>query len=170
MTARVVDNDGIGSVTLYHRYEGTAAFTTAPMTDNGSGDDKIAGDGIYTAAIRGSASGQMRAFYIDASDGTATTRFPTKLEPSAEVPERTCLVRVGDTRRRSRLANYRIWMSDDVVNAFRSRPNLSNELLDCTFVYNDTDVFYNCGIRLRGSPFLRSGSGRDPRDRYGFRI
>jgi len=170
VTARVADNDGVKSVTLNYRYEGTTAFTAAPMTDDGAGDDKIAGDGIYTAAIRGSASGQMRAFFVTASDGTATTRFPTKLEPSADVPERTCLIRVGDPAASSRVATYRVWMSDAVVNAFRSRPNLSNELLDCTFVYNDTDVLYNCGIRLRGSPFLRSGSNRDPRDRYAYRI
>jgi hypothetical protein len=54
------------------------------------------------------------------------------------VPERTCLVRVGDTLVSTRMATYRVWMSDDVVNTFRSRPNLSNELMDCTFVYNDT--------------------------------
>jgi spore coat protein CotH len=39
-------------------------------------------------------------------------------------------------------------------------------------VYNETDVFYNCRIRHRGSPFLRNGSGREPypADRHGFRI
>jgi hypothetical protein len=140
------------------------------MRDDGAGDDPVAGDGLYTAAIRGAAGNTLRAFYLEASDGAAVTRFPTKLEPSADVPERTCLVRVGDTPVSTALAVYRIWMSDDVVSAFRSRPNLSNELLDCTFVYNDSEVFYNCGIRYRGSPFLRSGSGRDPRERYAYRI
>jgi hypothetical protein len=42
--------------------------------------------------------------------------------------------------------------------------------MDCTFVYNDTEVFYNAQIRFRGSPFIRSGSGRDPRSRYAYRI
>ncbi|MHC4170862.1 MAG: hypothetical protein ACYSWQ_28325, partial [Planctomycetota bacterium] len=85
------------------------------------------------------------------------------LESSADVPERTCLVRVGDTILTTRFATYRIWLSDDVIDTFRTRPNLSNELMDCTFVYNDTEVFYNAQIRFRGSPFIRSGSGRDPR-------
>jgi len=94
------------------------------------------------------------------------------LEPTAEVPERTCLIRVGDTLLNTRLATYRLWLSDDVVNTFRSRPNLSNELLDCTFVYNDREVFYNCGLRHRGSPWLRSGTGRSPSpgDARGYRI
>jgi len=168
--ARVADNDGVDSVILYYRSEGQGGFTGRPMLDDASGDDLIDGDGIFTATIPGASSGTMRAFYIEASDGSASTRFPTKLEPSADVPERTCLVRVGDTLVNTQFATYRIWLSDEVINTFRSRPNLSNELMDCTFVYNDSEVFYNVGIRFRGSPFLRSGSGRDPRDRYAYRI
>jgi hypothetical protein len=114
----------------------------------------------------------MLAFYISAFDGSAFTRFPTMLQPSADVPERTCLVRISDTLASTRFATYRVWMSNDVVSTFQSRPTLSNELMDCTFVYNNTEVFYNCGIRHRGSPFLRSGSNRSPypADTHGFRI
>jgi spore coat protein H len=112
----------------------------------------------------------MRAFYIEASDGSASMRFPTLLDPTADVPERTCLVRVGDTSLSTRFATYHIWLSDAVISTFRSRVNLSNELMDCTFVYNNTDVFYNVRIRFRGSPFIRSGSNRNPLDRYAYRI
>jgi hypothetical protein len=174
VTARVTDSDGVRSVTLNYRSEGTTTFSTASMTDDGTGSDKVAGDGIYTAAVPGASAGTMRAFYLTASDGLVSTRFPTKLEPSAEAPERTCLVRVGDGAASTRVNTYRVWMSNDVMNAFRSRSNLSNELLDCTFVYNDADVFYNAGIRLHGSPFLRSGANADPRGsnskHYAFRI
>lgn len=170
VTARVIDNDGVRSVRLYYRSEGTITFTSVLMRDDGAGGDAIGGDSIFTATIPGASNGTMRAFYIEASDRSASTRFPTLLDPSADVPERTCLVRVGDTALRTRFATYRIWLSDEVINTFRSRPNLSNELMDCTFVYNDTEVFYNARIRFRGSPFLRSGSGRDPRGRYAYRI
>jgi hypothetical protein len=170
VTARVKDNDGVTSVWLRYRSEGNASFTRAPMTDDGSGSDSIAGDGLFTAAIPGASARTMRAFYIEASDGSAVTRFPTRLQPTAEVPERTCLVRVGDTPLTTRFATYRIWLSNDVIAAFQSRPNLSNELLDCTFVYNDTDVFYNASLRYRGSPFIRSGSGQNPLGREAYRI
>ncbi len=170
VTARVLDEDGVGTVILYHRSEGSTTFSSIAMVDDGSGDDAVAGDHVYTATITGVSTGTIRAFYIEASDGASVTRFPTKLEPSAEVPDRTCLIRIGDTKIASQLANYRIWMSSDVVDAFRSRSSLSNELLDCTFVYNDSEVFYNCGIRLRGSPFIRPGSGNAPQDRLGIRI
>ena len=170
VTARVTDNDGVGTVTLFYRSEGSGVLRSMPMVDNGSGYDPIGGDGIYTASIPGASGGIMLAFYIEASDGSASTRFPTKLDPSADVPDRTCLVRVGDSRPNTRLATYRIWLSDDVINTFRSRPNLSNELMDCTFVYNNSEVFYNVGIRFRGSPFLRPGAYWNPIDRHAYRI
>jgi hypothetical protein len=170
VTARVTDSDGVGSVRLYYRSEGTNTFTNVLMADDGSGDDLIGGDSVFTATIPGAPSGTMRAFYVLANDGSVSTRFPTRLESTADVPERTCLVRVGDSMLHTRFANYRIWLSDDVINTFRSRPNLSNELLDCTFVFNDEEVFYNARLRYRGSPFIRSGFGRDPRDRYAYRI
>jgi len=83
------------------------------------------------------------------------------LQPSSDrefVPERTCLVRVGDRSGSAVFDTYRIWFSEDVINVFTNRQNLSNELMDCTFVFNDTEVFYNAHIRWRGSPFLRSGN------------
>jgi hypothetical protein len=171
VTAQVTDIDDVNSVMLYYRSEGTSTFTSTSMVDDGSGDDLIDGDSIYTAIIPGASAGTMRAFYIVALDkGMESTRFPTELDPTADVPNRTCLVRVGDSMLTSHFANYRVWMSNDVLSTFTSRPNLSNELMDCTFVYNDTEVFYNVRIRFRGSPFIRSGCCRDPRSRYAYRI
>jgi len=170
VTARVTDNDGVAWVRLYYRSEGASSFSNTLMRDNGSSGDAVAGDSLYTARIPAATGGTMRAFYIVASDGSATTRFPTPLPSTADVPDRTCLVRVGDAQVTSPFKTYRVWLSNDVIAAFTSRPNLSNELMDCTFVYNDQEVFYNTKIRFRGSPFIRSGSGRNPTGRYAFRI
>lgn len=172
VTAYITDNGNVSSATLYYRSEGSAGFSALAMADNGSGNDLISQDSIYTATIPGTAAGRMRAFYIVASDGAASTRFPTVLQSSADVPDRTCLVRIGDTAVQSEFAVYHAWMSNAVISTFQSRPNLSNERMDCTFVYNDTDIFYNAHIRLRGSPFLRNGTGRlpYPSDRTGMRI
>jgi len=172
VTARVTDVDGVQGVTLNYRSEGSSGFINTAMVDDGTGDDVVAGDGLYTGTIPGASGGTMRAFYITAIDQSDVTRFPTLLAPSSEVPERTCLVRVSDTLLNTQFATYRLWISEDVMDAFRSRTNLSNQLMDCTFVYNDTEVFYNCGLRHRGSPWLRSGSGERPTpgDRNGFRI
>ena len=171
--ARVTDNDDVGIVTLYYRSETSSGFTSTTMVDNGTGNDLVAGDSIYSGTIPGASNGTMRAFYIVASDlgsPVASTQFPSLLQSTADVPDRTCLVRVGDTLINSPFAAYRIWLSNDVIDIFRSRANLSNELMDCTFVYNDTEVFYNTRIRFRGSPWLRPGSGWSPRDRHAYRI
>ena len=171
VTARVTDNTGVAWVTLLYRSEGTAGFTSATMNRQRrpTATPSPATESI-PAQIPGAPAGTMRAFYIVASDGVTLTRFPTVLEPSADVPDRTCLVRVGDTPATGPFATYRVWMSNGVITAFPSRPNLSNELMDCTFVYNDKDVFYNASFRRRGSPFLRSGYGGDPRGRIAMRL
>ncbi len=169
VTARLTDSDGVVAAMLAYQSEGQTDQAAAYMADDGSGDDLIAGDGIFTATIPGAPGGTMRSFYVTAFDGITITRFPT-LDRTGDVPNRTCLVRVGDSQLSTHFATYRIWLSDATIDVFRSRANLSNELLDCTFVYNDTEVFYNVGFRLRGSPWLRPGSGWDPRDRHAFRL
>ncbi|MBN1360571.1 MAG: lamin tail domain-containing protein [Sedimentisphaerales bacterium] len=169
VTARITDDDGVIAAMLAFQSEGQADQDAAYLVDDGTGDDAIAGDGVYTATIPGAAGGTMRSFYLTAFDGAIITRFPTT-DPTADVPNRTCLVRVGDAQLSTQFATYRIWLSDATINVFRSRTNLSNELTDCTFVYNDTEVFYNVGFRLRGSPWLRPGSGWDPRDRHAYRL
>ncbi len=169
VTAQVTDAEPLGPVRLFYRSEG-GSFTSQAMADDGTGHDAIAGDHLFTGSIPGASSGTMRAFYIEAMGPEESTRFPARLSPSAELPNRTCLVRVGDSAVNTQCATYRVWMSNDAVNAFESRPTLSNELMDCTFVYNDTDVFYSTRLRFRGSPFLRSGFGRNPQSRSGYRI
>lgn len=169
VTARITDHDGVVAAMIVYQSEGQADQDAASLADDGSGDDLVAGDGIFTATIPGAPGGTMRSFYLTAFDGTAVTQFPA-VDPTADVPTRTCLVRVGDAQLSTQFATYRIWLSDATINVFRNRTNLSNELLDCTFVYNDSEVFYNVGFRLRGSPWLRPGTGWDPRDRHAYRL
>ncbi len=170
VTARITDVDGIQTVALEYRSEGASQFSYTGMVDNGQGKDQVGADGIYTGVIPPAGSGTMRAFRIHASDGSAAALFPTALPASTDVADRTCLVRINDTAVDSEFARYRIWLSNDVISTFQSRPNLSNELMDCTFVYNETNVFYNTKIRLRGSPFLRGGFGLNPVNGRGLRI
>jgi len=170
VTAQVTDRHGVNSVTLWYGSEENSALTPMTMMDNGQGPDTLAGDATYSATIPGDRQGALVQFYVEASDSLLSSRFPTRLPSSAEVPNRTCLIRFQDTTANTSLATYRVWLSDEVINTFQNRSNLSNELLDCTFVYNDSEVFYNAGIRFRGSPWLRPGSRRDPRDRYAYRI
>ena len=49
VTAQVTDTDGVFMVVLNYRTEGSGGFANVPMVDDGSDDDLIPGDGIYTS-------------------------------------------------------------------------------------------------------------------------
>jgi hypothetical protein len=170
VTTRVVASGSMSTVRLSYKSEGDATSTGVYMVDDGSGDDQVAGDGVYTATMPGAAAGAMRSFNIQAFDGSNVTSYPPSVESSPKAISPRCVVRVGDTAVTTTFATYRIWLSDASIHAFKTRASLSNELTPCTFVYNDTEVFYNAQIRFRASPFLRNGTGWDPRDRHAYRL
>src|SRR5262249_54389679 len=46
VTARVHDNDGLGSLTLFYRVDPSTSYSSVTMKDDGTGGDVIANDGI----------------------------------------------------------------------------------------------------------------------------
>src|SRR6185295_1116596 len=119
-------------------------------TDNGQGCDAVAGDGIFTAPIPGQAADKLVAFRVEATDlfaPAASTTFPN------DAPVRECLVRVGETQPAGGFGAYRLWMTAATVNTWATREKLSNEDLDCTFVYGNTRAIYNAGAHYSGSPY-----------------
>ena len=153
VTARVHDPDGISSFRLYYRVDPSTSYTPLNMTDDGNGGDAFANDGIYSATIPGQASGTLIAFYLEARDqaGSAATLFPK----NATADE--CLIRFGETQPTGSIQTYRIWMTQATLNRWASRPKLSNNKLDVTFVYNDQRIIYNAKAGYKGSPFISSG-------------
>jgi len=156
VTARVNDPDGIATVNLRYRVEPANTVTTVPMTDNGSGGDAVAGDGIYTATVSGLGVGGMIAFHVTATDTpAASSTFPANVVLPPAAPTRECLVRWGETTPFGTFGVYRIWMTQTNVNQWQVRDSLSNEAQDGTFVYGSWRAIYNAGARYRGSPFIR---------------
>jgi len=148
VTARVHDPDGLASVALNYRVDPATTYSTSPMTDNGTGGDTIAGDGIYSATIPGQPGATLVAFYVQATDSRgATTTFPN------DAPARQCLVRFGDPMPTSSFGIYRQWFTQSVVSNWFNRPVLSNEDLDGTFVYGNFRAIYNFGSHFAGSPY-----------------
>ncbi len=150
VTARVQDSDGVAGLDLVYRLDPGANWIHAPMLDDGTLGDEAAGDGCYSARIPGQAGGVTVAFYLEARDGSSDgthARFPD------DAPARECLVRFGEAKPVSSFGTYRLWLSTATVNAWKSRPVLSNEDLDGTFVYGNERVVYNMGARLTGSPW-----------------
>jgi len=158
--------DGVSSVQLSYRVEPSATVTTLDMNDAGADGDSFAGDGVWTSTIPKQSTGKLVAFWITAQDGAgAENTFPS------DAPARTALYRVGEPNPATELDAYHVWMPAATVQALTNAPKMGNELFDITFVYNNTQVFYNAKLRYRGSPFIRAAPPTDPvGGRYAYRI
>jgi regulation of enolase protein 1 (concanavalin A-like superfamily) len=152
VTANVSDPDGVQNLTLYYRLDPETSYTAVPMKDDGNGGDAIAGDGIYSATIPGQATNQIAAFYISATDSNSTaTRFPA-LRPQDNEPVRECVVMFGDGNPGGSFGVYHLWITQTNVTRWASLSDLSNEMIDGTFV-NNNRVIYNMQGRFAGSPY-----------------
>ena len=148
VSARAVDPDGIGSVTLRYRLDPGTTYTTVPMLDNGTGGDALAGDGLYSATLPALGSGVLVAFQVHATDSRgAAAQFP---EPA---PGRECLVRWGESPVGGTLGSYRLWLTSSNITFWTNREKNANDPVDATFVYGNTRAFYNVDTLYSGSPF-----------------
>ena len=147
VSARVDDSDGVEAVLLHYR-EGDDDWTTVEMTGS---------DGDYQGTIPGHDRNDVIQFYVEAMDSEGQAR----LWP-VEGPASGAYVRVDSLLADSRgKRGFRINMRASEGSALhRARDILSNDRYPCTVIGNETDVFYNCGVRLRGSMFSR-GNGAD---------
>ncbi|HXG47675.1 MAG TPA: lamin tail domain-containing protein, partial [Methylomirabilota bacterium] len=146
VSARVSDPDGLATLVLHYRLDPNTNFTAVSMSYSGAG--------YYSASIPGQPAGTLIAYYLEAHDNFAprgSARFP------ADAPERECLIRVGDTVQSGNLGVYRVWMTQRTVDRWSAREKLSNDPLDCTFVYGGTRVVYNIGGQYGGSPYHAPG-------------
>ncbi|RIK81458.1 MAG: hypothetical protein DCC68_08570 [Planctomycetota bacterium] len=152
VSVRAADPDGIGNLTLRYAIAG-GAFANAAMTHQGNGR--------YTGTIPGQAAGVLAQFYVQGQDALgATSTFPS------DGPNSRALVRWNDGQASTGLAtNFRILMTQADTDLMHLSTNvLSNERLGATIIYNESEIFYDAGVRLKGS-FV----GRDV-SRVGFNI
>lgn len=77
----------------------------------------------------------------------------------AGVPDQKALILVGDTAAPGVFGNYKVWLNAANSSYWSSRPKMSNETIDCTFVYGGFRVVHNAGIRMRGSGWIRPRFG-----------
>lgn len=152
VSARIDDPQGLNVATLRYRIDPSPATVAVPMRDDGTGADRVAADGIYSAQIPGQPAGALVAFYVLASDTQGTVAlFPIG------APARECLVRVGETQPAGQLPIYRIWMTQATLNTWNTRSKLNNTPLDITFVLGNERVIYNASGLYAGSPYIAPG-------------
>jgi len=151
--ARVYDPDGVTSAVVYFKADADPAYIRVVMRDDGTGGDLVAGDGIYAATIPPRAAGQNVAFYLAATDCRgAVNTCPTDISRPADY-------RVESGAWSSNFPRYRVVMTAAELNNLFNRPHLSNDPVNCTFVFDEKEVYYNCGVVFTGSPYGRGGGG-----------
>jgi hypothetical protein len=151
------DPDGMGAVTLFYSVNG-AAFTSVAMSNLGAGK--------YTGTIPGQAAGAKVQFYVRAADGLGAFGYAPPLGASSRA-----IIPWDDGQARLTLNgvqpnNVRVVMTDaDITTLFTVTNVMSNDRLPCTVIWNERDVYYDCGIHLHGSE-----RGRDQPTRVSFNV
>ena len=169
VSIQVSDPDGISSVTLYYKPDRakqssshikarsllsvtSSVYQEIPMVlDIGKNN----GYYQYRARIPAHSAHQTVAFYIQATDKNGTIgTWPRDIRAPA-------LYRIEQSRDRFKpeLASYRIVMQEDDVQEMERRPSLSNQMMNATFIFNETDIYYQVGCRWTGSPYRRGRGG-----------
>ena len=74
-------------------------------------------------------------------------------------PESRAMIQVDDGQSSSTIQNFRVIMTNrDSSTMHNSNEILSNHRYGCTIITNEKNIYYDCGVRLRGSMFSRNSS------------
>jgi hypothetical protein len=146
ISVAVQDANGVGSVELHWRKDGSS-WNTAPMAPGA--------DGRYAATVPGQTAGTIVQFYVRAADNLgAISEFPAAGEQSR------ALYVVDDGRAQlGTLHNIRVIMAGTDVSTLNAGTNLmSNDLLGATVVVDESQVYYDVGVRRSGASSSRQGT------------
>lgn len=140
------DSDGVAAMTLWYSVAG-GAWNSVPMA--------AGANGLYTANIPGQSAGTVVQFYVEGRDALGVN----STYPAAGRDSRA-LIKWEDGRAQVGVRhNFRMIMTQAEINKLFTATNMmSNERLGATVVYDEREVFYDVGIRLRGSMFSRQNS------------
>ncbi|MEO8351549.1 MAG: lamin tail domain-containing protein, partial [Chthoniobacteraceae bacterium] len=141
-----VDPQGVASMTLKYSVVG-GAFQSVPMA--------VGDDGNYSAIVPGQTAGRTVQFYVEGSDPAgATSAFP------ARGPASRALYVVQDGQADGTPASVRLVMTTADANFMHTPVNtLSNEFIGATVITDEREVYYDVGVRLKGS-FVGRNVGR----------
>ncbi|NQU25956.1 MAG: CotH kinase family protein, partial [Candidatus Nealsonbacteria bacterium] len=153
VSVKAEDPQDVAEMTLHYAVGGGAP-ASLPMTST---------DGIeFTATIPGQVAATIVQFYVEGRDTLGqTSTFP------AGGPDSRALLKVDDAQQSSLdVHHFRIIMTTADANLLHTATNvMSNARLGATVVYDESEVFYDVGVRLKGSE-----RGRNRNVRVGFNV
>ncbi len=147
VSVNAADPDQVAGVTLFYS-TGSSVWQQTPMGGDGTGR--------YFGVIPGQAQGLPVQFYVQASDGLlATTSFP----PSGAASRAIYKSGDGGVSVQPVRNKLRLYMNTADANAMHDPVHsISNFRWRGSVIYNDRDVWYDVGVRLRASPYGRQGN------------
>jgi hypothetical protein len=139
VTIDLDDPDGVQGVTLWSSVEG-APFGDQAMTEEDPGR--------WQAELEGRSAGTIVQIYVEAEDGLGAR----STSPAAG-PDSRALIRFDDgLASTSGLHDFRIIMTPADADWLHEPVNLmSNDPVGATVVYREAEVFYDVGVRAKGS-------------------
>ncbi len=135
----VADPDGTGAVTLWWAVDGEP-FSAVAMSETAPGR--------YSGTLDGQPAGTRVQLYVEAVDERgASATFP------AAGPDSRALLQWDDGLAADNgLHNFRLLMTDADSDWLLDDPNLmSNDLVGATVIYDESQVFWDVGVRAKGS-------------------
>jgi hypothetical protein len=146
------DPDGVKHVRLWSGVDGT----------NWIGTDMTASGSTYSANLSARAAGTVVQFYVEAEDNLGALSFYP-----ADGPASRAVYKVNDNQAlSSRIHNFRLIMLPVEATALHASTNvMSNGRSRCTVIYDENEVFYDCGLHLQASE-----RGRMDPSRVGFTV
>src|SRR5438874_1994509 len=165
VSARIVDEHTNGlAVTLNYRVAGAAGFTSAPMFDDGTHGDGLAGDGIYSATLPAQPDSTVVEFSLQARDLENNLRtYPAFIPPTNSVRTANLLYQVDSGAYNGSQPIYRIIMTEaeraELFALGRKCPDSDSDAeMNATLITQDgvvtdgstTQLRYNVGVRNRG--------------------
>ncbi|MEY3210592.1 MAG: hypothetical protein RIT28_1073, partial [Pseudomonadota bacterium] len=153
ITVAVDDPDGVAEVTLWSAVDG-AAWRDQAMSESAPG--------IWQASLGGQAAGALVQFYVEAKD----ERGAQATSPAAG-PDSRALIQFDDgSAATNGLHNLRILMTEADSDWLHDSVNLmSDDLIGATVIYDESQVFYDVGVRAKGSQ-----RGRPEQLRFGYGV
>ena len=132
------DPDGIGSLDIKYSVNG-GTWQTVPMA---AGEN-----GLFTASLPGQPAAARVQFYVEARDMAGSVSNSPARGPSSRA-----LYVVQDGQATGALPGFRLVMtSADAIFLHTPVNTLSNEFLGATVIVGERDVYYDVGVRLKGS-------------------
>ena len=149
VSLQAADPDGLNAMTLWWRPDGGSWSSIAMTPDNATPR--------FNALLPGRSAGSIVQFFVEGTDELGMKSFFP-----ADGTNSRALYKVDDGLAATNgLHNVRlVTLTADADQLFRQVNLMSNERIGCTMIYDEQEIFYDVGLRLKGSEHSRTTTQR----------